>query len=329
MQCVVEVGDVPVLVSADEERRGAALEASFGRLPRTQAHPRIAMRYRVDGPALPSRPPDARSSEIQLWFEGPDMLAVERSGVSTRVSSDAISLGGRTTDPLGGLHRLLRPLLTHALFLHRRFLVHAGAIELRGRGVLLLGGSGMGKSTLAFAGHEAGWSVLGDDLAILRRRDPQTFEVAGLATRPLVVPGELLGDGAPRGYPVHADPRRRSALRELRTDHGWSRLACCVLVVHGDTPKGSMRRVDSRAALAGLLHSFLGGINPAALAPFFAAAHQLAQQPRFELAHGRDPAARLESAQTCLRALDEELSGGSDLTPLGVDRPSGAGPLLA
>lgn len=44
-----------------------------------------------------------------------------------------------------------------------RMLVHASAISLKGRGVLLLGPSGSGKSSLARHMMERGWGLVGDD----------------------------------------------------------------------------------------------------------------------------------------------------------------------
>jgi len=46
-------------------------------------------------------------------------------------------------------------------------LVHAGAVALGGRGVLLVGTGGRGKSTTALACAQAGFSFLGDDLCVV------------------------------------------------------------------------------------------------------------------------------------------------------------------
>jgi hypothetical protein len=46
-------------------------------------------------------------------------------------------------------------------------LLHAACVQMAGRGVLLCGDSGAGKSSLAFACARAGWTYLSDDLACL------------------------------------------------------------------------------------------------------------------------------------------------------------------
>jgi hypothetical protein len=48
-------------------------------------------------------------------------------------------------------------------------LIHAACVKIAGRGVLLCGDSGAGKSSLAFACARAGWTYLSDDLVCLVR----------------------------------------------------------------------------------------------------------------------------------------------------------------
>ncbi len=309
MERAIEVGDVPVLLAAADRRRSEALEQVLGRLPAAQAPPRSAIRFMVEGPELPGHAPDVRSAELQLWFEGADVLALEASGLCVGVSAGEVCLGGPSIDLAGGLDRLFQVLLTHALFPHRRYLLHAGAITHRDRAWLLLGGSGMGKSSLALAAIQAGWSVLGDDLVILRRGQDETFEVAGLAARPLVVPRELLSPLTQQGEPLAGDDRGRNVLRELSTRPGWFRLGGCVVAAHGDGTEGSLSRIDSSSTLAALLRSYVGAINPGLLPAFFAAACILARRPGFELLQGRDPGARLQGAQACLAELDRRVKG--------------------
>jgi hypothetical protein len=310
MEALVDVGDLPVLLSAEDGRRAAALRQLLGQTPSSQASPKLLISYRVDGPELPARAPDARSSQIQLWFEGAGLRALEASGVSASVCGDEVWLGGPSFDPAGGLDRLALPLLTHALFPHERFVLHAGAIDHEGRAVLLLGASGMGKSTLAFAGVGAGWTVLADDTVMLRIGEHETFEVAGLSGRPIVVPGELLDALDRPGEPLVGDARRRRALRELTPRSGWSTVAGSVVAAHGEAPATVLSRVDSGAALAALLLSFTGAINPSLLPEFFVAAHALAQRPSFQLAQGRDPGSRLAGTQACLRQLVSSICWG-------------------
>jgi len=57
--------------------------------------------------------------------------------------------------------------LQMALGWRRHLLLHAGAVERKGRAVLLTGASGAGKSTLSMLLGEAGWRFMGDEFALL------------------------------------------------------------------------------------------------------------------------------------------------------------------
>jgi hypothetical protein len=92
----------------------------------------------------------------------------------------------------------LRALLGWVLAGPGRHMVHAGAVGVEGRGVLLAGPGGAGKSTLAASCVEAGMDYVGDDYVLLRSGDPArayaVYGTAKLNPRSLeIVPG--LGPG--------------------------------------------------------------------------------------------------------------------------------------
>jgi hypothetical protein len=60
--------------------------------------------------------------------------------------------------------------------------VHAGCVALGGRGVLLCGDSGVGKSSLSYACARAGWTFVTDDMTLLLN-DGDDREVTGDCTR--------------------------------------------------------------------------------------------------------------------------------------------------
>ncbi len=72
---------------------------------------------------------------------------------------DAIGLGYMVL-----LQATLRQIRSHLL-------LHAGALEHRGRGILLAGGSGAGKSTLVFELLRRGFKLLSDDVGAIRLSD--------------------------------------------------------------------------------------------------------------------------------------------------------------
>ncbi len=75
-------------------------------------------------------------------------------------------------------YHFLEPLAYVLISARHATLVHSSSIALGGRGVLLCGGSGSGKTCLAFACARAGWTFLsGDATAIVHDRDD--FKIAG------------------------------------------------------------------------------------------------------------------------------------------------------
>jgi hypothetical protein len=74
-------------------------------------------------------------------------------------------------------HPVLTLLLAEMLKRRRLFALHAGAVALSGKGLLLAGTSGVGKSTLSVAMVRAGCALLGDDTVFLE------MEAGGLQLR--------------------------------------------------------------------------------------------------------------------------------------------------
>ncbi len=133
---------------------------------------------------------------------------------------------------LRGGHHFAHVLLLVSLVLALRwrglFHLHAGALVTPGgRGVLIAGGTGAGKSTLTLALLEAGCSYLGDDAVFLA-----------------TAPGALTVLGLPR--PFHVAPRTADAFPRIAPLLG-SRL-----------PAGQKRRLDPRAAWPGRERSSMG-----------------------------------------------------------------------
>lgn len=64
---------------------------------------------------------------------------------------------------------LLHPIVTRIMFAEGFLPLHAAAVSIRNRLLLLTGSKGAGKSTLAFKLHQRGCPLLGDDLLYLRR----------------------------------------------------------------------------------------------------------------------------------------------------------------
>lgn len=73
-------------------------------------------------------------------------------------------------------HLLFDHVLPLVLAQRGALVVHGGLISRSGRGVLLMGSSGAGKSTLTAFAWQRGWTVGGDDAAVVRPTEPPTAE---------------------------------------------------------------------------------------------------------------------------------------------------------
>jgi hypothetical protein len=148
-------------------RGGNPIRFSYDFVPTADAHA-------VDRPEGSGRPVyDPPAGEV-LYFPSTDIFLVDYDG-RVRVVCDCARLGVRvsvTDQERANLWLLSRPLFTLPLMelLKRRGLysLHAAGVAANGRAALFAGGSGSGKSTLAVAHARHGFSLLGDDLVLLR-----------------------------------------------------------------------------------------------------------------------------------------------------------------
>lgn len=116
-------------------------------------------------------------AEVRLEVEGDDLTVEDHQPWEAVVGTLAV-------------HRLLR-LQRHVA------LMHAAAVGVAGRGLLLIGGKGRGKTTLSLALAARGNPLFGDELAGVRT---DTLEIVGLRRAVAVRPGPraLLVDAALR-----------------------------------------------------------------------------------------------------------------------------------
>ncbi len=125
------------------------------------------------GPPLLVEPPLTvrRAGEIIL-FELPEITA----WCDPRKGRGGIRLGAPSeTDLDEFIHMVLVPMLIE-LALGRNWIgLHAAALSINGKGILLPGPSGAGKSTIFRAAHGLGYGVLSDDLVWLHIRDQDFY----------------------------------------------------------------------------------------------------------------------------------------------------------
>lgn len=167
----------------------------------------------VDGPALrvgdvtavahPDSPPvEARRGDNVVWrrhWLDEDRLVIEFVDLATvEVDNVGTVVFDRLLPTEMEQHLLFDHVLPLALARDGALVLHAGLISRDGDGVVLVGASGAGKSTVtAFAGQK-GWTVGGDDGAVLFATTPPTVEPTYSTVRLTPQSADLLGF-APEG----------------------------------------------------------------------------------------------------------------------------------
>src|SRR5438876_94714 len=86
-----------------------------------------------------------------------------------RITPTAMVVSGHARDPVVAFRRIFATAIAHLLAWHDRHVLHAAAIAVDTGCILVLGGTGAGKSTVALAALRSRWRVLGDDLVALHR----------------------------------------------------------------------------------------------------------------------------------------------------------------
>lgn len=111
---------------------------------------------------------------LLVWIANPRNFAVvdfDRLRTQIVVSSAAVR------HPLYLRYFFLEPAATCHISSRYSTPVHAGCVSLDGRGVLLMGDSGAGKSTMSFACARAGWSYIGDDASMMLNHQSQRIVI--------------------------------------------------------------------------------------------------------------------------------------------------------
>ena len=184
MRRVVHLAGQDVELSADDERRWGAIEALFAGCTESSRTPQLRLHFGRRPPELPDRPPDLSYTGIEVWLGGDGAACRSVSGVAARRDGDDIRVGGPgddlgVTDPAldptldlaSAFRRSVQHVLADALAEHGRHTLHSASIRKGDRVVLAVGGTGAGKSTLAYAASRRGWWVLSDDLTFVTSSD--------------------------------------------------------------------------------------------------------------------------------------------------------------
>jgi tetratricopeptide (TPR) repeat protein len=285
----IDIGDVTVGVSATDAMRANAARALLGRLAPSVREPVVHLHFGGHCLAPPERDPDDSAGELRIWHDDQALEIAYGRYAGARVEAGQGRLGGYATDLRRMSHQVVPFMLGSLLAPHGHFVVHGGAIQRDGKAVLILGGSGMGKSTLILAALQDGWSVLTDDLAVMRS-GPGGLRVSGIP-KPLVVPRDVLGAETPSV----SDHRGRVKLPFEEWDRGSHPVGAVLVVGHVEGSTAVVEPIERPQLLGALFDSMLSR-QPSNMRRFFGLAAQLCDLPAFRLRHSQVAETRVRQA---------------------------------
>ncbi len=259
----------------------------------TDAAPHATLRFEAEAPAVPSRPPDFAGPYGNHWDDGTTHWFAHDWGFAVVVTKDTAVLGGSAS----GYRRWVAVrnsmlfVLARLLLGQERFLLHAAAVRRDTEALLVVGDSGAGKSSLAYAAHLAGWHVLGDDMVAVEAT-AGTLLARGIPRVP-TLPGDV-ADGV-RGEALPNDPRARLELVELELDRRAAPIAG-VLICRHDTGVGHLAPASATEAVEALVPALVLSALPRPVTRWFPLAARLARGPAFWFGHAADERQRLARA---------------------------------
>jgi tetratricopeptide (TPR) repeat protein len=299
----LDIAGVAVELRATDAMRAAAMRALLGRIHPADRNPDVQLVFSPHPIDPPDRSPDDKVGWLSLWNDDDAFSITYGDAFGGRVEGGRATLGGQMGD-LTTVFRYVAPFMLASLLAPAgRFLLHGGAISKDGGAVLVLGGTGAGKSTLAFGALEDGWTVLSDDLVIVSR-GPHGPLVSGIP-RPLVVPAEVL-PGEAVGTARADDLRARVQLPFEAWDRRPRRITAIVIAGHAQTDDAVLAPIDRPDLLRTLIHSMLAQ-QPYNVRRYFHAAAALSDLPAWRLLHSRTTETRLPQCSRALRAIDSAL----------------------
>jgi hypothetical protein len=300
----VDAGGLVLRVETATAEDAALLRRVIGSALPASA-PRASLTLGPEPPPLPSRPPDFEGPYGDHWDDGTTHWFSHHWGLAARVTADEAVLGG----PAAGYERWVAVrnsmlfVLARLLLAEDRFLLHGAAVRRDEEALLVVGDSGTGKSSLAYAAHLAGWSVLGDDMVAVER-EPDALRVRGIPRVPSI-PGDVASDA--RGDPLPHDARARLELPDFELDQRAAPIAG-VLICRHDDGDGRLVPASATEAVEALVPAFVLSALPRPVTRWFPLATRLARGRAFWLAHAADERQRLTRAAVLLDTARAEIA---------------------
>lgn len=295
----------------------------FGRLPPTipnqtipnPALPDPAIAVSLQKSSASAAPPAAsdayRIARMRLDPQGDRLRIHHDEGAWADIGPDTIRLHFHGPEQLHWLcaRQLLFMALSWSLSFHQRAIIHGALLARDERSLLVLGGTGQGKSTMAVAALCRGWDVHADDMVIAHVVDGDC-RLWGVPKR-LSAPSasiEALLEASPGGLqrhdlqPVPGDPRERVFLPLSLLAHHRTTPSSIAIVGH-HRGLGVIRPLTSRDTQEAVLEAAGMAEHPDALRRIFPAVARVGTLPGVRTLHAADPSRRIDVANGFLSQL--------------------------
>jgi hypothetical protein len=301
------VAEVRVRLEAvDDAALGDLVGALPGAVP-TEGSAQLILRSQPGGVPIPRRAPDRVVEHIRYWQEEGRTVIATGPGRSAAVTS-----GRAVLDPGDGgeqgVRTLLMPVLALLLAELSACVLHAAGLVGETGGVLVVGGSGQGKSTLVAAALSQRRRILSDDLLVLRLVDG-CLTATGIP-QAIALPGDQAHHRAV-GAAIDGDPRGRHAPAASPPTVDTIPIVAVVRVEHSELDDGHLTTAGPAEVLRWVLSSTLEGLSPGTARLAFPYAAAAARLPAWRLGHAADPQLRLPAAA---RRLDRICAAGAPTT---------------
>lgn len=203
------------------------------------------------------------------------------------------------------LHTFVTAAINHVARVQGFVPTHSALIGVEGVWMLLLGSSGVGKSTSCLAASTAGHEVASDDTCLLRCNDGRLFG-HGLPRAPSLPKADHgLDDGGPVDY------RSRTSEPDFPLVQGWHEISGVLVLSHGEEPLTSVGKVPAMPVIEAITEAVAGALSVDVIVDDVPNVLRAATKlPARSLALGRDATRRLVSIDDALRAVSAEFRTG-------------------
>jgi hypothetical protein len=306
-ELVLDIAGLPLLLHAADDAHGATIHAAFGTSGASGRPPEAELRYGPGRMTMPDREPDAHQPDLDVWNDG-DVLSLssEAHGIRARVTPTLIDAVSTEVPHERALRRIFQPVITHVLAHRGVFVLHAASMRRGNQGLLALGDTGQGKSTIALAAFQDDWRVMGDDLVALWLADDAPMNgtpmIRGLP-KPMALPSDVAVDGTPAlrdAEMLDWDHRRRLHIPVEQLELRPVRLGAIVVVQHGAGPRSTSEAMTADRVASRLMSSYTSVGDAPLMRDFFPVAMRAARVPSNVLSHGTDRETRVGDAQRIL-----------------------------